>query len=57
MNLRNLLFLAWAIDHGGLPRFIAILAIVMFVGFFALMFLCLIGGPSEITRHLHHASN
>ncbi len=56
MNLRNLLLLAWAIDHGGLPRFIAILAIVMFVGFFGLMFLCLIGGPGEILRHLHSAS-
>ncbi len=52
MNLRNLLLLAWAIDRGGLPRFIAILAIMIFVGFFVLMFLSLIGGPGEISRVL-----
>ncbi len=55
MNLRNLLLLAWAIDRGGLPRFIAILAIVMFIGLFALMFLSLLGGPDEIIRHVRLA--
>lgn len=52
MNLRNLLLLAWAIDHGGLPRFIAILGLVIFVGFFVLIFLCLLGGPDEILHHM-----
>ncbi len=56
MNLRNLLLLAWAIDHGGLPRFIAILAIVMFVGCFVLIFLSLVGGPGEVIRQLHSTS-
>ncbi len=52
MNLRNLLLLAWAIDRGGLARLVAILAIVIFVGVFALMFLSLLGGPGEIIHHL-----
>jgi hypothetical protein len=52
MNLRNLLLLVWAIERGGLTRTIALLAILIFLGFFVIMFLSLVGGPGEILHHL-----
>jgi hypothetical protein len=37
---------------GGLTRLIALMAIVIVIGFAVIFFLSLIGGPGEIIRHL-----
>lgn len=53
MNLRTLILLAWAIERGGLTRLVALMAILIFVGLGVIFFLSLVGGPSEIIRHVH----
>ena len=52
MKLRNILILLWAINSGGLLRIFALTGIVAFLGLVVLLFLSLLGGPSEIIRYL-----
>ena len=52
MNWRDLILLSWAIERGGFTRIMALLAILIFAGLAVILFLSLIGGPSEIVRHV-----
>ena len=52
MNLRNIILLAWAIERGGFTRLVALMAILIFAGLAVIFFLSLIGGPSDIVRHV-----
>jgi hypothetical protein len=54
MNWRDIILMAWAIERGGLTRVVALVMIVAFVGFWAILFLAAIGGPGEIIRYLQH---